>query len=256
MSKDKRSRDTAASRDYAEGMRSNKDTEFDKSDAPTALVVQPDSPEELGLEAFSPEGSDLVQWTPHTRRQLAEQGYQQVEKYLSLKPILIDGVLMPVGVEAFILGWSATLIPDIADATKLRYLRKLHLELKSGSRCSMLENAQLSQLFSVPLDGSVSAHIYRGGMTTLPDGRQMAQFESSIKLHARGPTHVNGRSYAQICGEAALVFQLQSMTTMQLARVENAPAGMLEPYITAAKERELLAAMAARDASGATTAKA
>lgn len=258
MSKDKtRTRDTAAARDYAEGMRSSKDTEFDKSDAPETKALAPlDLPEAVGLEAFNPDVNDLVPFTPHTRRQLAEQGYQQVEKYLSLKPVVIDGVMMAVGVEAWILGWSATLIEDIADSTKLRYIRKLHLELKSGARCSMLENAQLAELFRVPLDGSVSAHIFRGGMTTLPDGRQMAQFESHIKPGMRKATHAPGKSYAQICGESSLKFQLESMTALQLARVEGAPRGMLEPYLEAAKERELNAEIAKRTAATASVAQA
>lgn len=240
----------SSAREYADKLREPKaDARAQESrEKSTALAPVDHTPEALGLEVFTPEATDLITFTPHTRRQMREQGYQQVEKYLSLKPVVVDGQAMAVGVEAFILGWSATLIEDISDPTKLRYIRKLHLELKSGTRVSMLENAQLAELFRVPLDGSVSANIYRGGTTTLPDGRQMAQFESYIRLGARQPTHKPGEAYAQICGEAALRFQLQNMTEAQLLRVEAAPPGLLAPYLAAAKERELAAAMAERDA--------
>lgn len=231
-------KDKSNARDYAAQMRKPKETE---AETVTALIAPDVSPGEVGLDLFQAGADDLLVWSPQSRRELASAGYTMTEQYLSLEP--------GQGVDAFLLGWSYALIPDIQDGTKFRVLRKMHLELRSGKRCSMLEAAQLASVFDAPMDGSANAVMYRGGKTIMKDGRSMNQWESWIKPSARPPTHAHGQAYPQFAGESKFKWQLTQLTAAQLARIDGAPTGLLEPYIEAAKERELAAAMAARDAA-------
>lgn len=258
MSNDKRTRNREPNynpnrnevdpRDYADSMRKHGPQSFDRSEAPpeeTSLVAPDVNPAEVGLDVFNLEGTDIVTFDArNTRRELAARGYVMVERYLALEP--------GQGTEAFLLGWSGCLIPDVQDPTKLRYMRKLHLELKSGARVSMLEAAQLAGLFTAKFDGSESAFIFRGG-ESIKNGRRMGQWECHINPAMRGATHESNKAYASVASTANLHYRLSNMTSSELARVENAPPGLIEPYVAACRQRELDAEIAKRAAAASAT---
>lgn len=197
----------------------------------------PPDPGALGLALFDSTASDIIEWTPERRALAQQRGYTMVERYLSLSP--------GKGCEAYILGWSAGLLPSMNDATRLRYTRRLHLELMSGARVSLLEAAQLTYLFSVPMDGSVGVEVFKGG-ESIRNGRRMGHWEAWVKPLARKPQHEPGKSYAQLAAEAVLLDKLGAMTTAELSRVDGAPVELLDFYMGRARKRELDAEIARR----------
>lgn len=218
----------------------------DKLEMPEELAepAEPDDVDvaspELGLTIFDAQGSGDIQPFDQERfRARLKSGHTMLERFLSLVP--------GQEAECWLLGWSATLIPDIRDKSRARYIRKLHLELRSGARVSLLEAAQLAGVFVLPMDGSVEVVIVKGH-TEERKGRQVGNWGVSHAINKRKPTHEAGKSYAQVASEALLVAQLQAMSVEDLMRVDAAPPGLLDPYIAAARRRELDAEMAKRQA--------
>lgn len=121
------------------------------------------------------------------------QGAKVAERFAKLE----EGQQM----EGWLIGKGQTEIEDLN--TKLpKMVAKYSFELTSGARVSLLANAQLDELDSLPYDGSARVLIAKGGQTRTKKGRVMNEFYVVSWLNDRKPIARLAESVSAASAEA------------------------------------------------------